>query len=104
MKTLKISIIALVLTAGAQLAKAQVSVGIGVNLPVRHVYVEPEPVYYEPAPEPVYYERPVVVRRYYRPAYYGPRYYRRPGFANRVVYREHYYRGRGHHFGHGRRW
>ena len=37
MKLIKISIIALVLTLGAQFAKAQVSVGIGVNLgaPVR---------------------------------------------------------------------
>ncbi|WP_186458830.1 hypothetical protein [Mucilaginibacter achroorhodeus] len=108
MKTLRISIIALVLASSAQFAKAQVSIGIGVNLPVRHVYYEPAPVYYDPAPvyapapAPVYYNRPVVVGGYYRPAYYGRRYYRRPVVVDRVVYRDNYFHGRGHHF--GRRW
>jgi len=101
MKTLKISIVALVLTLGAQFAKAQVRVGIGVNIgtPVR--YVE-RPVYYED-PAPVYYERPVVVRRYYAPrAVYRTRYYERPVYRH-VVYRERGHGwGRGHGRGHGR--
>lgn len=98
MKTLKISIIALVLTLGAQFAKAQVRVGIGIHLgtPVR--YVE-RPVYDDY--QPVVYERPVVYHRYYgRPAYYRPRYYSRPVYRN-VGYREHGW-GRGHGNGWGR--
>ncbi len=111
MKLMKISIIALLLTGAVQLAKAQVSVGIGVHIgtPIHRVYYEPAPVYYDPAPAycpppppaPVYYERPVVVRRYYRPAYYAPRFYRRP-VVTQVVYRERFYHDRGHHY--GRRW
>ncbi|PAW95723.1 hypothetical protein CKK33_15830 [Mucilaginibacter sp. MD40] len=118
---MKISIIALLLTGAVQLAKAQVSVGIGVHIgtPIHRVYYEPAPapVYYDPAPAycpppppaycpppppaSVYYERPVVVRRYYRPAYYAPRFYRRP-VVTQVVYRERFYHDRGHHY--GRRW
>lgn len=107
MKLIKISIISLLLTGAAQLAKAQVSVGIGVHIgtPVHRVYYEPAPapVYYNPAPAycppaaPVYYSNPVVVRRYYRPGFFAPRYYGR-----QVIYRDHFYRGRGHLFGH--RW
>jgi hypothetical protein len=86
MKLIKISIIALVLTLGAQFAKAQVSVGIGVNLgaPVR---VIERPYYYDDYDRVVYYERPV------------RRYYARPVYRRQVVYREHY---RGHGGGHGR--
>jgi len=101
MKLIKFSIIALVLTFSMQLAKAQVSVGVGVHIgtPVRRVYVErPYPVY-ETYPRTVYYARPVAYRHYYRrPVYY--RSYSRPVYRH-VVYREHY---RGHGRGHGRRW
>ncbi|TSD67462.1 hypothetical protein FFF34_008745 [Inquilinus sp. KBS0705] len=102
MKLIKFSIIALILTVSSQLVKAQVSVGIGVNLgtPVRRVYVErPYPVY-ETYPRTVYYEQPVVYRSY-RPVY-RTRYYERPVYRRQVVYREHFYRGHGR--GHGRRW
>jgi hypothetical protein len=104
MKLIKISIIALVLTLGAQFAKAQVSVGIGVNLgaPVR---VIERPYYYDDYDRVVYYDRPV--RRYYARPVYRARYYERPVYRRQVVYREHYRdhggghgRGRGH--GHGR--
>jgi hypothetical protein len=114
MKLLRISVIALVLSVGAQFAKAQVRVGIGVNIgaPVRYV----ESPYYEDY-DRVVYERPVVVRRYYarpayyggpayygRPAYFGPRYYNRPVYRQEV-YREHFNRGRGHGYGRGHgRW
>jgi hypothetical protein len=93
MKLFKISIIALVLTCSMQLAKAQVRVGIGINLgtPVR--YVE-RPYYYDDYDRVVYYNRPV--RRYYgRPVYYN-----RPVYRH-VVYREHGFRGRGWGNGHG---
>ena len=104
MKIIKISIAALILTLGAQFAKAQVRVGIGVNLgaPVR--YVERP---YDDGYDRVVYERPVVVPRYYaRPAYYGrryygPRYYNRPVYRH-VVYREHFNRGRGRGHAYGR--
>ena len=114
MKLIRISIIALVITLGAQLAKAQVRVGIGVNIgaPVRYV----ERPYYDDYGQVVYYDRPVVHRYYERPVYFRPRYYERPvyfrpRYYNRpvyrqVVYRENFYHGRGHAYGHGhgRRW
>ncbi|TFF35341.1 hypothetical protein [Mucilaginibacter psychrotolerans] len=105
MKFIKFSIIALVLTASVQFAKAQVRVGasihLGYNQPRRIVhpvyYSEPAPVYYE---QPVYVNRPVYVAPIYRRVYYRPQY-------RRVVYREHFYEGhgRGHGWGRGgRRW
>jgi hypothetical protein len=103
MKLIKFSIIALVLTFAGQFAKAQVQVGIGVNIGgySRPVY-RPYPVY---ETYPVYYERPVY-RAYPRRVIYRPAYYGRP--SNRQVYfrgpgRGHGY-GHGHFRGHGRRW
>jgi hypothetical protein len=85
MKLIKFSIIALVLTFAGQFAKAQVQVGIGVNIGG--------------------YSRPVY-RAYPRRVFYRPAYYGRPR------YRQMYFRGhgRGHGYGyghgrgHGRRW
>ena len=105
MKLIKFSIAALVLTISAQFAKAQVSVGVGVQIgrPYRTVVVrDPYPVY-ETYPRTVYYERPVY-RHYprtviyrsgyrgYRRGYYGYPQYRRANFGPAY--------GRG--FGHGR--
>jgi hypothetical protein len=103
MKLIKISIIALVLTCSMQFAKAQVRVGIGVNIgtPVR--YVE-RPYYYDDYDRVVYYDRPVAVRRYYDRPVYRTRYYNRPVYRQ-VVYREHGHGrgwGNGHGGGHGR--
>ncbi|GGH02783.1 hypothetical protein [Mucilaginibacter phyllosphaerae] len=101
MKTIKIAIIALVLTLGAQFAKAQVRVGIGVHIgtPVR--YVE-RPYYDDDYNRVVYYDRPVVVRRVYARPVYRERYYERPVYRQ-VVYRERGWgRGRGWGHGHGR--
>ncbi len=70
MKTIKLSIIALIVACSFQAAKAQVSVGIGVNIGT------PAPVVYHRAPvvytRPVVYSRPVVYPRrvvYTRPVY-----------------------------------
>ncbi len=87
MKTIKLSIIALILACSFQVANAQVRVGIGVNIGTP-VYYEPAPVVYAPAPViysrgPVIYRRPVVYRRHYMP------------MRQRVIY------ARPHH---GRRW
>ncbi|QHS57938.1 hypothetical protein GWR56_11790 [Mucilaginibacter sp. 14171R-50] len=94
-----------------QLAKAQVSVGIGVNIgtPVHRVVVE-RPYYYDDFGRVVYYERPVYATRYYARPVYRTRYYTRPVYRNVVVYNKHYYHGRGpgrgwghgHGHGHGR--
>lgn len=101
MKFIKFSIIALVLIASAQFAKAQVRVGvhIGYHEPYRRVVYAPAPVYYE---RPVYYNAPVYYRPGYRRAFYG-RGYNRPvfhGYRGREFDRG--FRGRGHAY--GRRW
>lgn len=76
MKTIKLSIIALIVACSFQVASAQVRVGIGVNIGTPVVY-RPAPVVYAPAPV-VYSRAPVVYSR-------GPVMYRRP-----VKYRRHY--------------
>ena len=71
MKTIKLSIIALIVACSFQVASAQVRVGIGVNIGAPVVY-RPAPVVYAPAPVvyrhgPVMYRRPVKYRRHYVP-------------------------------------
>lgn len=81
MKTIKLTIIALILTCSFQLANAQVRVGvrIGTPPPYHRVVVVRHPVYVHHG----YYARPVYHRRgyYRRPyvhrGYYGGRPYRR---------------------------
>ena len=85
MKTIKLSIIALIVACSFQVANAQVRVGIGVNIGTPVIY-RPAPVVYAPAPVvysrgPVMYRRPVKYRRHYVPVrhrvvYDRPRYYR----------------------------
>ena len=107
MKLIKFSIVALILTVSAQFAKAQVQVGIGVNIgrPTRTIVVGDDYPVYRSYPRTVYYERPVY-RRYPRRAYYRPAYYGRAQYRQ-VMYRGH---GRGNAWGHGngrghgRRW
>ena len=84
MKTIKLSIIALIVACSFQVANAQVRVGIGVNIGTPVVY-RPAPVVYAPAPVvysrgPVMYRRPVVYRRHYVPV------------RHRVVYARPHYR------------
>jgi hypothetical protein len=59
MKTIKLSIIALIVACSFQVANAQVRVGVGINIGTP-VYYRPAPVVYAPAP--VVYSRPVVYR------------------------------------------
>jgi hypothetical protein len=88
MKTLKITIAAVILATTFQVANAQISVGVSFGTPApRRVYVEPyrpypcyretvverypvrREVYYEPAPEREEYYEPAPVREeYYEPA------------------------------------
>jgi hypothetical protein len=86
MKTIKLSIIALIVACSFQVADAQVRVGIGINIGTP-VYYRPAPVVYAPAPviysrpRTVVYTRPVVYRRHYAPVRYKvknmhPRHYR----------------------------
>ncbi|WP_460692823.1 hypothetical protein [Mucilaginibacter puniceus] len=86
MKTIKLSIIALIVACSFQVANAQVRVGVGINIGTPVVYRpvvvhRPAPVVYAPAP--VVYRRPVVVyRRHYIPVrhrvvYVRPHYKRR---------------------------
>jgi hypothetical protein len=103
MKAIKVSIIALVLMFGIKAAKAQVRVGIGVNIGTPVQYVE-RPYYDEE--RVVYYNRPVY-RHYERPVYYNERpVYYRERRLERPVYREvhygHYSRGNGRWHGRGR--
>lgn len=85
MKTIKLSIIALIVACSFQAANAQVRVGVGVNIGTPVVY-RPAPVVYAPAPvvyrrpAPVIYRRPVVYRRHYIPV------------RHRVVYARPHYR------------
>ena len=84
MKTIKLSIIALIVACSFQVANAQVRVGIGVNIGTPVVY-RPAPVIYAPAPVvysrgPVMYRRPIVYRRHYVPV------------RHRVVYARPHYR------------
>ncbi|RZA02224.1 MAG: hypothetical protein EOP47_07725 [Sphingobacteriaceae bacterium] len=86
MKTIKLSIIALIVACSFQIANAQVRVGVGINIGTP-VYYRPAPVVYAPAPvvysapRTVVYTRPVVYRRHYAPVRYKvkhvkPRHYR----------------------------
>lgn len=85
MKTIKLSIIALIVACTFQVANAQVRVGVGINIGTP-VYYRPAPVVYAPAPVvysrgPIMYRRPVKLRRHYVPVrqrvvYERPRYYR----------------------------
>jgi len=87
MKTIKLSIIALIVACSFQVADAQVRVGIGVNIGTP-VYYRPAPVVYSPAPvvysrhRPVVYRRPVVHRRHYVPVRHRV-VYTRPHHARR---------------------
>ncbi len=74
MKTLKISIIALVMVFAVTFAKAQVHVSVGFGVPVYHPYYGP--VYYGPR----YYNSGYYVRPAYHPYYH-------PYYRGRVVYR-----------------
>ena len=86
MKTIKLSIIALIVACSFQVANAQVRIGVGINIGTP-VYYRPAPVVYAPAPvvysrpRAVVYTSPVVYRRYYAPVRYKvkhvkPRHYR----------------------------
>lgn len=87
MKTIKLSIIALIVACSFQAAKAQVSVGVGINIG------NPAPVVYHTAP--VVYARPVVYSR--------PVEYRRRVVYARPVYRRGYYVTPRHHRAHAPR-
>ncbi|MES2807986.1 MAG: hypothetical protein V4619_05145 [Bacteroidota bacterium] len=94
MKTIKLSIAAIILAFSFQAAKAQVSIGVSIGTPPpSRVVVVREPVYHD-----VYYERPVV---YERPAYrrvvvapaprrvyYSRGYYHRPPVVVHQVYHD----------------
>lgn len=88
MRTLKLAIVAAILTLGFNIANAQVHIGVNFGYPARAVYYHHP--YYRPVvvERPVYYEPArVVVRRAY-PVYYRHRYvsYRRPIIHHRIVY------------------
>jgi len=80
MKTIKISIIALVMVFAMQVANAQIRVGVNIGAPYHRVYVG-GPYAYGGYYGPAYYNRPYVYGGYYARPYYHP-YYR-----GRVVYR-----------------
>ena len=86
MKTIKLSIIALIVACSFQVANAQVRVGVGINIGAPVIY-RPAPVVYAPAPVvysrgPVMYRRPVVYRRHYVPVRHRV-VYNRPHHARR---------------------
>jgi hypothetical protein len=99
MKTLKLTIAALILACTFQAAKAQVSFGIRIGTPPpRRVFVEPYP-YYRPYHQEVVESYPVrreviVERAPERIVYYRHGYYRRPVYFHNAYYRHDRYVGR----------